>query len=90
MGKRSVLQQFSLNDHLFGVLFASAKEITLFLSKEFLSQLFTKVTSNIRAYQNSRPDRPSFTSGHLTTSRSRKKEMELTQNKNCMNQSFHK
>ena len=44
----------------------------------------------IRAYQNSRPDRPSFTSGHLTTSRSRKKEMELTQNKNCMNQSFHK
>lgn len=46
MGKRSVLQQFSLNDHLFGVLFASAKEITLFLSKEFLSQLFTKVTSN--------------------------------------------
>ena len=46
MGKRSVLQQFSLNYDLFGVLHASAKEITLFLSNEFLSQLFTKVTSN--------------------------------------------
>ena len=46
MGKRSVLQQFSLNYDLFGVLHASVKEIILFLSNEFLSQLFTKVTSN--------------------------------------------
>ena len=46
MGKRTVLQQFSVNYNLFGVLHASAKEITLFLSNEFLSQLFTKVTSN--------------------------------------------
>ena len=44
MGKRTVLQQFSVNYNLFGVLHASAKEITLFLSNEFLSQLFTKVT----------------------------------------------